>query len=81
MAEQATEADNEDAEPTQLRHDPNKRWGTSPSGRPLFERDLLPVFNGTWAPHVVDTWLTWWTLDHPGVSLGTWVAPIGTLER
>ena len=42
---------------------------------------MQAVYNNTWAPHVIDTWCEWSAKMHPAVTVGTWVAPLGTVER
>eukprot|EP00961_Rhodomonas_salina_P163823 2206252-Rhodomonas_salina.1 len=65
-----------------LAHDPGKVWGSTPSGIPIRESDLrLILTDSTCSLTVFDFISTWWVGNHAGILHGTWVAPVGLLQR
>ena len=54
-----------------VQHDSDCRWGSSPSTRVVYERDIAAIHDGVWHPHVTDLWFQRWTESHPAVNSGT----------
>ena len=66
---------------THLPAEARKVWGKAPNAVPLVEEEIRMLHSHrTWQPHVMSTWLDWWSANHPDTPAGAWVASVGTLH-